>query len=364
MIPLAHPEASSEAIRAVSGTLASGQWVQGPEVRAFEEALCQETGFSHAVAVSSGTAALFLGLQALGVNASRRVLCPALSWPSPAHAARLTGAELVLVDVDMDTWNASADGYVAAKSQPEGGDEKPCVALAIDQFGNPVDHEAIETATGSVVLKDSACALGTHVSENRSRPQLACLSFHPRKLVSTGEGGACLTDDLALADALRMRRNHGQRSPGVFELPAHNFRLSDIAAALGRVQLAELAERVERRRALAERYRQELPEGLRFQRIAPSCEWNVQTFGAVVGPERDRWIQRLGELGVQAGKLSYALSEIGSLEAPRPCPNAERIAREGLALPIFQSMEHDTQSVVIEAVHRCYNELGGPARND
>lgn len=360
VVPLARPVVNPSAVDAVADVLRSGQLVQGTRVADFEGALADATGYRHAVVVSSGTAALYLALRALGVGSGDRVLCPALSWPSPAHAACLVGAELALVDVDRATWNSEPENYRTALSALPRAQGRS-LTIAIDQFGSPADTAGIAATSESELLLDGACSLGSQ-DPSRPRASLMCLSFHPRKVVTTGEGGACLTDDEAQAASIRCLRNHGQQAPGAFVAPGHNFRLTDFAAAIGCDQLQDLAVRVACRQGIAAAYRHAFPR-VQTQKIRPGCSWNAQTFGVVVGASRrDLWIDTLRGLGVQAGPLSYAISRIGSMPPATllkdACPVAERLSMAGLALPMFETMSEAERDQVIGAVQACLSEHG------
>ena len=265
----------------------------------------------------------------------------------------MTGARVKLVDVDPDTWNATPTAYAGAIT------DKTKVIIAIDQFGNPTDYPKLEANAANVpIIEDAACAIGSTLEQKPcgSFGSIACLSFHPRKVITTGEGGACLTDDDALAARLRVLRNHGQDGQGGFTEPAANFRMTEIAAAIGLVQLQRLDEIVARRQAIADRYRAEV-RSLTFQTLTPCARSNYQTMGALMPPgasadDRDQLVSTLANSSVQAGALSYALSRIGSLGHPgRSLPSAEDVADRGLALPLYPTMTDDEQSQVINAVN-------------
>lgn len=353
MIRLARPWLAVEEIAAATAVLESGMLVQGERVVAFERALASRCERAHAVACGSGTAALEMALEAIGVRGGE-VLCPALSWPSPAHAILRAGARPVLVDVDARSWNAGAEALAAARTPATRA------AVVIDQFGTPADTPAIERALpGLPVVVDAACSIGASVGGRAagSMGLVACLSFHPRKLVTTGEGGACVTDDAALADRLRVLRNHGQRAAGVFELPAGNQRLTEVAAAIGLAQLDRLEAMLARRRALAERYLAALGDRFEVQHAPEGARSNRQTFGLLLPPscgarERDALVSRLRERGIESGRLSYALSRVGSLigqVSGGPVPVAEGIDERGLALPLHPLLEEAEVEAVLEA---------------
>ncbi|MCC6877835.1 MAG: DegT/DnrJ/EryC1/StrS family aminotransferase [Sandaracinaceae bacterium] len=348
VIRLARPLLDDAERRACAAVLATGMLVQGEQVAAFEAQLATLSERPYAIACSSGTTALELALEALEVRGGE-MLCPALTWPSPAHAIVRAGARPVLVDVGP-TWNATAGALAAART------ERTRAAIVIDQFGMPAEHPAIAAALGDLpIVVDAACSLGASIGGRPSTAygRIACTSFHPRKVVTTGEGGACFTSDTDLAARLRRLRNHGQQAAGVFVEPGPNARLTELQAAMGIVQLTKLATMVERRRALAARYQSSLAGRFELQEVTASAEPNWQTFGVVLDTSagRDALLARLAERGVEGGKLSYALSLLPSL-APfaRPCPNAERIAACGLALPLHPALTDEEQDRVLEAL--------------
>jgi perosamine synthetase len=357
MVRLTRPLIGEEEIDATTAVLRSGMLVQGERVAEFEQLLAERCGRKHAVAVSSGTAALQLSLWALEIGPGDEVLCPALSWPSPAHAIAMAGATPVLVDVDPREWNSTPDAFQAARTG------RTRAAIAIDQFGFPARVEEIAHVLGKgiPVIEDAACAIGSSLDGEPcgSFGTVSCLSFHPRKVITTAEGGACLTDDAALADRLRVRRNHGQRTAGAFEEAAPNFRLTDLAAALGVVQLGRLEGIVAARQQRAARYRDAFT-ALEWQQPLPKAEVNYQTMGALLpmgtqSSARDAVVRALKSKDVEAGVLSFALHQLPSLRAAADharangivLKNAESIADRGLSLPLFPSMSDGDQEQVI-----------------
>lgn len=382
MIRLTRPWLGPEEEGAVVGVLRSGMLVQGARVAEFEHAVRAFTGRAHAIAVSNGTSALMLALEALGVGPGARVLVPNLTWPSPAHAVLDIGATPVLVDVDLSEWNAGPSELAAALIT-----HGPiAAAIAIDQFGNPARvpeiASALERAAGKPVplIVDAACSLGSTLggAPCGSTGVIACTSFHPRKVITTGEGGMCLTDDAALADRLRELRNHGQSaaralpaSPparSAFARASGNHRMSELAAALGLEQMKRLDEIVRARRELAARYRAALePLGLVLQHEPPGGVANRQTLGVLL-PEpctaaaRDEVIVALEARGVQAGPLSYALNALPHLAALPSAqsalfPCSEAIVRRGLALSLYPGMTHADQDTVIAATTESLRNL-------
>ncbi len=350
VIRLARPWIGDEERRAVERVLASGMLVMGARVAELEERLAARCERRHAILVSSGTAALELALEALGIGDGDEVLLPALSWPSPAHAILRSGATPVLYDVDARSWNGTAEGAQGGRS------ERVRAAIAIDQFGMPAADHDLDVP----LVVDAACSLGASVDGRpaASRGVIACLSFHPRKLLTTGEGGACLTDDDGLADELRVLRDHG-RGGGGFVRPAGNHRMTEMAAAIGLAQMDRLDAILERRRELAARYREAL-EGAHFQQPPRSgVTSNAQTFGVLV----DRPAAAVAALradGVEAGRLSFAMNRIGSMvgrfRAGSPAFDvAESIEDRGMALPLHPLMSDADQAAVIDAWRRHFD---------
>jgi dTDP-4-amino-4,6-dideoxygalactose transaminase len=356
VIPLSRSLLGPEEASAIARVLESGRLVQAERVAEFEQLAAQRVGRAHAVAVSNGTAALRLALEALGIGRGDQVLVPDLTWPSPGHAVLEVGAEPVLVDVDADEWNAQAQGMAAARTQ------RTRAAIVIDQFGCPARTTEIARALpGLALIVDAACSLGSHtgVQPCGALGSIACFSFHPRKVVTTGEGGMCMTDDAALAATLRELRNHGQAAPGKFARASGNHRLSELAAALGIVQLGRLDAMLEQRRRLAATYDATLTE-YAVQRAPEGAHRNHQTYGVLVPPQcdRDAAVQALRERGVESGRLSYALHSLPQFSAAaadaetagRTFPHATAIAARGLALPLWPGLSDADQRKVIESL--------------
>lgn len=354
MIRLSRPWTGEEESAAVLAVLESGMLVQGAQVARFEALLAARSGRGEAIATSSGTAALELALRAIDVGPGDDVLCPALTWPSPAHAIRLVGARPVLVDVDPAEWNSTGAALAAARTAATRA------AIVIDQFGCPVRaREILDALPDLPIVEDAACALGsrTDLGPCGSVGVVSCMSFHPRKVITTGEGGVCLTDDGAIAERIRALRNHGQTAPGVFVEPAANLRLTELAAAIGVAQMSRLDAIVASRRALHARYREALPK-LVFQACPKGGRDNAQTAGALL-PEgateldRDRFVAALRDEGVEAGRLSYALGRLPSVGWDGPAlPISESIVARGVALPLHPALTQEEIARVIRAVEK------------
>ncbi len=351
LITLSPPWVGDEELYAIKHVLDSGRLVQGPLVERFEQRIASRCNRNYAIAVSSGTSALELALNAIELDAGDEVICPALSWPSPAHAIILSGATPVIVDVHAKDWNLDPEAASHARGS------RTRAAIVIDQFGMPARWSELQASLkGLILIEDAACGIGSYHSQGPcgSFGTISILSFHPRKVVTTGEGGMCLTDDPAIAERLRILRNHGQRSPGIFLSAAGNQRLSEIAAAMGLAQLDRLDTMLEKRRFLAQRYRDALPH-MQWQAMPAGAQSNMQTMGAVLNIPRDPVIESLRRQGIESARLSYELSMLPSIQpfarVPSPTQNAQHIATHGLALPLHPNMNTEDQDRVIQALH-------------
>jgi dTDP-4-amino-4,6-dideoxygalactose transaminase len=269
-IPVARPLLDEREADAARRAILSGWITQGPEVAAFEREFAAEVGAPHACAVSSCTAAMHLALLAVGVTEGDEVVTVSHSFVATANAVRYCGAVPVFVDVELDTFNIDPDLVERAVTG------KTRALLVVHQLGMPCDLGRIVPLArrlGVAVVEDAACAVGSEIRgdgvwERIGRPHgdVACFSFHPRKLLSTGDGGMVTTRSERIDAACRLLRHHGMSVPDTvrhrasevvleeYSRPGFNYRMTDIQAAVGRVQLTRLGSIVERRRRLAARY--------------------------------------------------------------------------------------------------------------
>jgi len=369
MIPVMRPWLGREEAEAAAAAVASGWVAQGPRVREFEEAFAAAIGTPHAIAVSSCTTALQLALIAAGIGPGDEVIVPSLSFIATANAVRYVGAQPVFADVDLATQNLIPDTV-----EPHLTGRTRAVIL-VDQAGVPADLDAIRALCDPLqiaIIEDAACAAG---SIYRNRPVgagagLAAFSFHPRKLITTGEGGMITTPDEAIAARLRRLREHGMdvsaadrhrsRQPVIehYTEVGFNFRMTDIQAAIGLVQLRKLSQMVARRRVLARRYRELLSgiSGLLMADDPPYGATNYQSFWILLPEEsavgRDELLRLLAEAGISArrGIMAAHLEPAYSDTGPSLLPITERLTGRSLILPLFHEITQEQQEHVASVV--------------
>lgn len=357
MIRLAEPDIGEEEVRAVADVLLTGQLVQGRNVGDFEACVAAYVGRKHGIAVSSGTAALHLALLALDVGRGHEVLIPDFTFPATANVVELVGATPVLVDIDLETFNVDPESLRRAVSS------RTRAVLPVHLFGQPADMDpvaALAREHGLSVIEDAACALG---AKYRNRPcgaigDVACLSFHPRKVITTGEGGMVLIDDDALAERLRMLRNHGIRHGGGevrFEAAGFNYRMTDFQAALGVVQMRRLDAILARRAELAARYDKVFTgmSRIRAPRVMEGAKHAWQAYVTLLGADVDRATvqRRLLEQGIETSLGTYAVSAQPHYRARVSTMPASRRAYEAsLCLPLHSRMSDADADRVARAV--------------
>ncbi len=362
MIPLAKPEIGAREEELVLEVLRSGRLSLGPIGERFEREFAAWLGVEDAVAVSSGTTGLHLGVRALGWGPGDEVLTSPFSFVASANCLLYEGVKLVFCDVDPETLNLDPAAAAAAVGERTAG------ILPIDIFGYPAampEFEALAARHDLGLLEDACEALGAIDSEGRkvgARGNLAVFAFYANKQLTTGEGGMVVASDPALAGRLRSERNQGRAADmGWLDHGGlgYNYRLSDVAAALGVAQLEKLGTMLADRARVASLYEQGLSEldGVRTPIAARGREarsWFVYTVQLADGVDRDATVARLAERGVASKAylpcihLFPHLRELGYREGQFPV--AEAASARSLALPFFPSMSESQVSRVCEAL--------------
>ncbi len=368
-IPITRPHLTGEEGAAVAAAIASGWVSQGPRVREFEEAFAARVGAAAAVATTSCTTALALALHASGVGPGDEVIVPSLSFIATANAVWHCGARPVFADIDPRTYNLDASAAERAITP------RTKVIMPVHQVGLPADMDAFfELAARHelTIVEDAACAIGAVYKQRPigSLDSLACFSLHPRKVITTGEGGMITVQDPDVAERLRRLRAHGMDASDLARHTAtdvvietypergFNFRMTDMQAALGLCQLRELDWILERRRELAARYTQALAEipyleapydPAYAQRTWQSYCVRLDPSGQVGRTELMRSL--LGD-GIATRRGVMAIHEerayAGEPGSGRGAlPHTEAATRETLMLPLFPDLTEEQQDHVI-----------------
>ncbi len=372
MIHIAKPDTGEEEWRALREPLETGWLTQGPKVAAFEKAFAARHGAPHALATTSCTTALHLILAAMEIGPGDEVIVPAFTWVATANVVLYCGATPVFVDVDRATFNLDPAG-VAAKVTA-----RTRAIIAVHLFGLCADVDAIaKAAPGIPIIEDAACAAGA-AYKGRHAGMLglaAAFSFHPRKSITTGEGGMVTTGDAKLAARANSLRNHGadlseeQRhvapKPYIladFNLLGFNYRMTDLQGALGLVQLAKMDRYIDERQKWAAFYARELQDvaWLRTPSVPAGSRHGWQSYVCFVdeakaGMSRDDVMERLMQQGINTRPGTHAVHMLGYYRnrygfKPEDFPGARDCDRLSMAIPLHNRMAEEDYRHVVRAL--------------
>ena len=315
MLPITIPDLGEEEALAAAEVIRSGWVTQGPKVAEFEHVMAEYCGTEYAVAVSSCTTALHLALLTLGIGPGDEVICPSMSFIATANSIHHTGAMPVFADIDPDTYNLDPDAAEAAITP------RTKAIMIVHQIGLPADIDRFKTLGekhGIKILEDAACAIGSRYKGEPigGHTEMACFSFHPRKVITTGDGGMITTNNMDYAKQLRLLRQHGMSVSDAerhgakrvvieqYVCLGYNYRLTDIQAAVGTEQMKRLNRILQRRRELAARYDDALATHpwLRPPHVPDYAEPNFQSFAVRLSENapvsRDELMQMLLDQGI------------------------------------------------------------------
>jgi perosamine synthetase len=383
-LPITKPYFGAEEMLAVQGPLKSGWLVQGPMVREFEQKFEAFTGIRHARAASSCTTALHMAVAALGLKPGDEVIVPAFTWVATANVVEYMGARPVFIDIELDTFNLDV-GQIESRITP-----RTVGIIPVHLFGLAADMDPIMSLArdrGLWVIEDAACAFGTryHGRHVGAIADIGCFSFHPRKSITTGEGGMVTTDREELATAVSSLRDHGasmsdydrHTGAGSFRLAdynvlGYNYRLTDLQAAVGVVQMDRADWILAERSRCAESYDKLLAgvDWLQPPRVPDGFGHAYQAYVCLFRPQVPS-LENVDDLHDRRNRLMLALEADGiatrpgthaafaqgfyaskyGLE-PRDFPNAYLADRLSLALPLFPEMSHDDLTYVAERLRR------------
>jgi dTDP-4-amino-4,6-dideoxygalactose transaminase len=375
-VPLTRPFAGSKESRLVENVLRSGWLTQGPVTTEFENAVAKYLQVNHAIACSSCTAALFVMMKALGIGPGDEVIAPSFTFIATPNSIMHTGARVKFADIDPFTFNMDpllVDKAVGPRTR---------AILAVHQIGIPSDLSALKAIARKrniLLLEDAACALGSELNGKKiggtGHGLASCFSFHPRKVISTGEGGMIVTNSAPLARKIRMLISHGasvdevkrHRAGGNIAVNypeiGYNFRMSDILAAVGLAQMSRLEDLLARRTRCARYYEKKLSglKGIVTPLIPVTIRWNYQSFALritpVFGKNRDRVLAYLQKKGVSARGSITCCHREGPYKKHRvKLPHTEQAAQEMIILPLFPGMSTAMQQYVVDALIKSKKE--------
>jgi dTDP-4-amino-4,6-dideoxygalactose transaminase len=360
-IKLIEPVVGEEELALIKEVIESGFMTEGPKTHEFEDKVAKYVGARHAIATTSCSTALQVCIDVMKVGKKDEVIVPDFTYPVTADVARLVGASPVLVDVDKDSYNIDPSEVEKAITPNTRG------IIPVSLFGNPLDMRPLfelKEEHDLFIVEDAACSLGARFGNLRtgSAADMTCFSFHPRKVITTGEGGMITTDDDECADRARKSKKFGMdvvEGRWVFAKPGTNYKLSDILGAMGSVQMDKIDDIIERRRESAKNYDRLLEGEDRI--ISPTASENArhiyQTYACYVVPNgaRDRLMSDLKESNIESQIGTYSLSvqpsfrdvkRIGGLEV------SKSLFENLLALPMAHSMTNDDQRYVVDEITR------------
>jgi perosamine synthetase len=368
MIRLTVPDIGEEELSVVQDVLRSGYLVQGVHVADFEQSIADYLGCAHAVAVSSCTAALHLSLLALGVGPGDEVIVPDFTFPATANAVELTGARPVFCDIKSSTFCIDPDlieRLITPRSK---------AIVPVHEFGHPAEMTyimALADKYGLLVIEDAACALGSEYKGKKvgTFGIAGCFSFHPRKAITTGEGGVIVTGDSALAERLRCLRNHGiSIINGRIEFveAGFNYRMTDLQGALGVVQIRKLTGLIIKRVKLAAHYDQLLKglDSITTPTCAINCRHVYQTYHVLLDEHINRanLMEILRDNRIETNYGAYAVHMQKYylkkyVTSSSSFPESIKSFHHGLALPLHTQMDWDELEFIVDTLIRILGSL-------
>ena len=359
-VKLCKPTLGSGEEEAVLSVLRSGHLVSGKWVAEFESKLSKELDGKKVLTVANGTAALHVALIAAGVKEGDEVLVPALTYPAPVNIVELLGATPVLVDISPETACIDVDLLESKLT------DKTRAIVPVHQFGIPADMKGIQRFADRhdlIVVEDAACALGSVSNAGRCGTigALGCFSFHPRKIITSGEGGAICVGDEALYSAVDRLRNHGQDvrlSPSErFVSSGYNLRLSDLHGGLGSIQMDQLQDFIASRKRLADRYKSKIERVSDLEVLSGLYGEGSVVQSLVVkvsdSVNRNEAIERIRGKGVETTIASYGIHRLPvwrDKEVASDYPVADAWHERGMTLPLFPEMEVEEVDRVIDVL--------------
>ena len=355
-IALMKPFVGAEELDIVKEVLDSGYMTEGPRTHEFEEGFARYIGTKYAIATTNCTTALEIALRVIGIGPGDEVIVPDFTYPASAQAVENVGGTVVLVDVDLGSRQISAPEIEKAVT----GRTK-CV-MPVSLFGNGLDMGPIKELQREhdfVVIEDAAGSMGVEINGEKVGKQadISCFSFHPRKVITTGEGGMIVTDNDDWARDIRMYKKFGMDKNGKFVFWGTNCKLSDILGGIGLVQLRKVTDIIEMRRSKAAVYDSLLAgiKGVRLPEAGRGVRYTYQSYSMLLDDrfDRDEIIAKMRDRGIQCQIGTYALSEFTHFHKTRKIgtlANSKRLYRQLLTLPLHHQLTEDDQGYVVSCL--------------
>jgi len=372
IIPISLPVTGNDEWQALKEPLETGWLTAGPKVRAFEDAFARRHQVKHAIAVTSATTALHLALIALDIKAGDEVIVPAFTWVSTANVVLYQGAEVVFCDIDPNTFNLDP------KKLKEKITPKTKAIMVVHLFGLCAPMDEIKAISNGIpLIEDGACAAG---SAYKGVPAgglglMGCFSFHPRKSITTGEGGMITTNDDTLGEKLQILRNHGasiseeERHHGAkpyilpdFNVLGYNYRMTDLQGAIGVVQLKKLDQFIDERAQWADYYKRELASisWLSLPSFSKDYKHGWQSFVLIIDQEkapcsRNEIMERLQEKGISTRPGTHAVHMLGFYKVkyiiqPQDYPGAQIANDESISIPLHNKMVKEDFEYIVNVI--------------
>lgn len=368
-IPLAKPSFSDREMQLVKEVLDSGWVAQGPKVKEFEQAFANYVGAKYALSVNSATSALHCAVESLGITKGDEVIIPDYTFPATGNAVLYAGAKPVIADVCPETFNiepSKVEELIADRTK---------AVIPVHTFGNPADMDRIikiAKKNNLRLIEDAACGHGAEYKNKKAGTfgDVSCFSFHGRKILTTGEGGMITTSNEKIYNKIKKFRSHGMEvgafeREDVFELPSfetlgYNYRMSDIAAAIGLAQLSKLDRFIAERRELAKYYDKRIKEEklpLKPQKEQDGAEHVYQSYVVVIQKAglRDKVIMSLKKKNISSTIGTYSLSKLPLFKGS--CPTGNYLFENSIALPMFNGLTKENIDEVIKTLANIFKEL-------
>jgi perosamine synthetase len=362
-IPLIKPFINQEIKDKVCAVLDSGYLTEGPVTKEFEDAIASYVRCRRAIAVTSCTTGLEMALRVLGIGPGDEVIVPDYTYPATADVVAIVGATMVIVDVSRDTM------LIDYNALEEAITTRTKAVIPVSLFGNPLDYnilDAIKKKFGIYIVEDAACALGAEFKDDKvgNRADISVFSLHPRKFITTGEGGIITTNNAQWADWMDSYKHFGMgasssREGTVFERIGTNYKLSNVLAAIGLVQMRHIEDLLARRISLSENYIHLVGKtsGITIPRTTAGGKHSRQSFCLYV-EDRDRIMKTMRETGIEVQIGTYALHMHPAFAATPhivhhgPFDGSLHAYTHCLALPLYHDLNHEEQDYVIRSLLR------------